>query len=334
MEPDSSVDEAQSPRRWIVICPEPDVRGGIWKKWYRENCVAIGWYPPTYSFDGAGETTPGWSFVRNRLREMRPGDKVIPFLLKWRIGPVGTIRELKVTDADWNPTVEKGNYSGSDEPELGRRILVTWERDDMPPDGKVATVPSARRPSGGAPLSRHTVEQLSSEQFQNLRSALAAKENWVDVTPPILDLLGADGESADTDVPPPPPPPAALSLLERDLQKFLSRNLEVIESGLKPDPAFQLEEYSIDVGRIDLLCRDAQDNWVVIELKADWAGDDAVGQILGYMRWIRDHFPNGESVRGIIVCKNTTGRVKAAVKWVPSLSIKRFALNFSVDELT
>jgi hypothetical protein len=264
---------------------------------------------------------------------MRPGDKVIPFLLKWRIGPVGTIREIKVADADWNPTVEKGDYSGSEEhDELGRRILVTWEQAGMPPDGKIATVPVAQRPSSRAPLARHTIEQLSAEQFQNLCSVLSAKENWGDAAT-AQGIVADDDETSETEVLPPPPPPAELSLLERDLQKFLSRNLEVIEKGLKPDPAYQLEEYSVDVGRIDLLCKDFHDNWVVIELKADWAGDDAVGQILGYMGWVKEHLPNGTSVRGIIVCKNTTGRVKAAIKWVPNLSLKRFALNFSIDEL-
>lgn len=295
--------------------------------------MAVGWYPPTWSFEGEGENTPGWTFVRNRLREIRPGDKVIPFLLKWRIGPVGIVREVKVTDAEWNPTVEKGSYSGSDEFELGRRILVTWEQAGMPPDGMIATVPPAQRPGGRSPLARHTIEQLSNEQFQNLCSVLSTKENWSAITQTTSGPAADDPESAETEVPPPPPPPAALSLLERDLQKFLSRNLEVIEKGLKADPAYQLEEYSIDVGRIDLLCKDSNDSWVVVELKADWAGDDAVGQILGYMSWIREHLPNGSSVRGIIVCKNTTGRVKAAIKWVPGLSIKRFSLNFSIDEL-
>lgn len=93
-------------RYWIVICPEPDVRGGVWARWYREKCVAVGWYPPDYCFEGQTDD-PGWTYARNRLREIRPGDKIIPFLMKWRIGPVGTVVEVKAADAQWDPTVAK-----------------------------------------------------------------------------------------------------------------------------------------------------------------------------------------------------------------------------------
>jgi hypothetical protein len=331
MEHSLETEHRPTPAYWIVICPEPLVRGGVWMRWYRESCVAVGWYPPTWSFEGQGDNTEGWAYARNRLKEIRVGDKVIPFLLKWRIGPVGTVREIKVKDTDWNPTVGKGDYAGSEEWGLGRRILVTWEQAGMPPNGMIATVPADQRSGGRQPLARHTIEQLSVEQFKSLCSVLSAKENWDDIT--IGPGSSVNDGSSETEVPPPPPSPAALSLLERDLQKFLSRNLDVIEKGLKPDPEYQLEEYSIDVGRIDLLCKDSRGNWVIIELKADWAGDDAVGQILGYMSWAREHLPNGATVRGIIVCKNATGRIRAAIKWVPALSIKRFAFNFSIDDL-
>ena len=100
---------------------------------------------------------------------------------------------------------------------------------------------------------------------------------------------------------------AGLSLLERDLQKFLSRNLGTIEPGLKPHPDYQLEEYSTDVGRIDLLCQDARGDLVVIELKADCAGDDAVGQVFGYMAWVKENIGKGVNTRGMIICKECYG---------------------------
>ena len=249
------------PAHWIVICPEPSIRGGLWARWYRENCVAVGWSPPSFYLEGEAADL-GWAFARTRLKQVRPGDKVIPFLLKWRIGPVGTVKDVKAADADWSATVQAGHAPWGEDEDLGRRILVSWEQDGMPPGGKVAIVPPNHR-TGGGPLARHTIEQLNTEQYQNLCSVLSDPKNW-----------------------------------------------------------------------LDLLCKDAEGNWVVIELKADWAGDDAVGQILGYMNWVKENLPNGSTVRGIIVCKNTTGRVKAAIKWVPRLSVRRFNLSFKIEEMS
>lgn len=338
MQDSPSTEDPSAPSYWIVICPEPYVRGGgLWERWYRENCVAAGWPPPRWTFDGPTDDS-GWAYTRNRLKEMKPGDKVIPFLLKWRIGPVGTIKQVSAADADWKETVEGKRYKGGDlDSELGRRILVSWEGEGMPPGGKCAVVPPDRRGSG--PLSRHTIDRLTDDRFKELTSVLANHSNWVDVTPavsPQADRFApaAAPVVADTEVPPPLLPQAELDLLERDLQRLLSRNLDRIEKGLVADPDYQLEEFPCDVGRLDFLCRDAEGSWVVIELKADWVGDEAVGQILGYMSWAKDNLPNGSQVRGILVGKRTSGRVKAAIKLFPQLSIKRFTLDCQIDEMS
>ncbi len=138
--------------------------------------------PPTWSFEGQGESSPDWTFVRIRLNEIEHGDKVIPFLLRWRIGSVGTVREVRANDADWNPTVDKGNYSGSDESELGRRLLVTWEEAALPPGGMVATVPAAKRSAGRSPLATHRIEGFTAEQFRDLCLVLSTKDNWGEIT--------------------------------------------------------------------------------------------------------------------------------------------------------
>src|SRR5688500_12697325 len=72
---------------WIVTCPEPDVRGGLWLKWFDERCLALGWHSHTYPSKGrTGD--PGWSLARRLLERMSEGDRVVPFLKEWRIGPV------------------------------------------------------------------------------------------------------------------------------------------------------------------------------------------------------------------------------------------------------
>jgi len=39
------------------------------------------------------------------------------------------------------------------------------------------------------------------------------------------------------------------------------------------------------------------------ELKAGQAGDDALGQVLGYLSWVRENIPNASDARAIIVCQ-------------------------------
>lgn len=313
------------PRLWIVVCPEPRVQGGVWNRWLAAGCVAVGWPPPTYMFDGPTDAQ-GWRNARARLREMQPGDKVIPFLLQWRIGPVGTITEVRASDEQWSPTVGPGEYADADyatDTELGRRIQVRWDVEGMPPPGRVAAVPAGER--AGGPLAFSAVKELSPQKYQQLLRTLATENCWVDIGPTADPPLPIATEASPSD--------QSLSLLERDLQKVLARNLSVIEPGLAAAPGSQLEEYQTDVGRIDLLCRDALGKWVVVELKAGSAGDDAVGQIAGYMAWVRENVPGAEEVRGVLVCRNASDRVKAAIRMVPGLMLKKYEMSFTVSPL-
>ena len=61
----------------------------------------------------------------------------------------------------------------------------------------------------------------------------------------------------------------------------------------------------MEVGEIDLLCKDkiSQDMFV-IEIKAEEADGQTLGQILSYMGWVDKEFKNSK-VRGIIVCYRT-----------------------------
>jgi hypothetical protein len=55
---------------WGVICNEPNAPG-VWKKWLGENCVAIGWPPPTYTLEGP-TNTPGWDSARAFAQQVSP----------------------------------------------------------------------------------------------------------------------------------------------------------------------------------------------------------------------------------------------------------------------
>jgi hypothetical protein len=145
----------------------------LWRRWYKEGCVAIGFSPPPYD----GYKLNGWAFAKARLEEMQIGDKLIPFPKKWRIGPVGRVKMKRISDKEFNPTIQAVE-SKSGRPAFGRRIEVEWETSGMPPDGKLATVPEAERgPSPYSRLALRTITELTPKRFQELCAILANPSN-------------------------------------------------------------------------------------------------------------------------------------------------------------
>lgn len=123
--------------------------------------------------------------------------------------------------------------------------------------------------------------------------------------------------------------------LERDLEEYISRNLDQIEEGLKLYSAGDISgrQYSTDVGRIDLLALDKNGSLVVIELKAGKAIDHVVGQILGYMSHIRKNLANGKEVRGIIVADDFDERLKYAAEEISKLKLKKYLVKFEFEDI-
>ena len=113
--------------------------------------------------------------------------------------------------------------------------------------------------------------------------------------------------------------------LERDLQSYLSSNLDEIEEGLE-----LMEngiEYKTDAGLIDLLAKDKNGNHVVIELKAGKGKDAVIGQTLGYIGSLSKEL-NINSVRGIIVASDFDDRLKYAVSTIDNLVLIKYSLTF------
>ena len=182
--------ESHSPRQyWVVTCPVSRIENGVevWRRWYRERIVAVG-FPPTKHC----EKEPGYSLIndppslnwdvnRRCLLDMKVGDKILPFLLERRIGPVGTIRALRVSDGEWSPTVGAGVYEVGEGKarhkctvcELGRQIDVEWQIQNMPPEGKVVLV------NPGEVVSRSTVRPLNEHAFVRYARYLESPRNWV-----------------------------------------------------------------------------------------------------------------------------------------------------------
>lgn len=86
---------------------------------------------------------------------------------------------------------------------------------------------------------------------------------------------------------------------EEELRNYLSLHPEAIEKGLRI--VENGTEYSTDVGNIDLLSKDKDGNFVVMELKKFRESDRALGQLQRYIGWVKEERAGGEIPRGILI---------------------------------
>jgi len=88
--------------------------------------------------------------------------------------------------------------------------------------------------------------------------------------------------------------------IEKDIETFYYAHPDMLESGLRVMEKGR--QFSTPIGRIDLLCLSQKGEYVVVEIKANEAGDSVFGQILRYIGWIHRNISDAKSnVRGIIL---------------------------------
>jgi len=123
--------------------------------------------------------------------------------------------------------------------------------------------------------------------------------------------------------------------LEKDLQEYLSRDLNRLEEGFRiySEQGRGGREFHTDVGEIDILALDKEDNFVVIELKVGKAKDSVMGQLLGYMQYVRENLAKGKKVRGIIIAEDFDDRVLYAIRALPNVAIKKYAVKFEFQDV-
>jgi len=137
-------------------------------------------------------------------------------------------------------------------------------------------------------------------------------QNYVRVLPP--------GKSKGTTQ----PPQSRKGINERDLEDFTIQQLEAIEPGLR----LEERQLSTPAGRLDLLCRDAKGNYVVVELKKAQGTDQVVGQILRYMGWVMEEYAGekDKEVRGIVIVGRKDQALSYAIKPVPQIQVREFKI--------
>ena len=85
--------------------------------------------------------------------------------------------------------------------------------------------------------------------------------------------------------------------VERDLQEVLAARPEALGEELR----LVRREWPTDIGPVDLMCRDADDGWVAVEIKRI-AGIEAVEQLARYLEWIQVD-PARAACRGVLAAQ-------------------------------
>ena len=102
-----------------------------------------------------------------------------------------------------------------------------------------------------------------------------------------LGFGGADGE---------------IVILEKGLEEAIKPNLKQLGLTLVEERIQQQFAMGLGVGRADLICTDENDDIVVIELKRGMTSDEAIGQVLRYVGWVKENIAGDQrDVHGWIV---------------------------------
>lgn len=110
----------------------------------------------------------------------------------------------------------------------------------------------------------------------------------------------------------------------------------MLEPGLRlyEDEGITGIEFPVGGRFIDILALDANQNYVVVELKVSRGYDRVVGQVLRYMGWIAQHHADpSQSVRGFIVARTITDDLRLACSSLQDVTLYEYDLRVKVRRL-
>lgn len=251
--------------------------------------------PNYWVFSNRTEGTPGsdiwnmswilphkrYSFAKNDpLRaKVQPGD--IVYLRNYGESYIGYF----VIGGEWTPCPEEapemteGNPVGT----FPMDELVLWARPL--PQGLIM-----RDLSSGDFRSR--IAKISAEDAIRIKTAQRVYER--------LGFGGADGE---------------ILILEEGLEEAIKPNLKRMGLTLASEEIRQQFYMGPGVGRSDLICTNADGDFVVIELKRGLTSDETIGQVLRYVGWVQENIAaEGQEVHGWIVAGDYDEQLRLAAK--------------------
>lgn len=118
--------------------------------------------------------------------------------------------------------------------------------------------------------------------------------------------------------------------LEAHLRDYLAKKLPKLLGHAAPLTLYRTSdrdgvEFHTDVGPIDILATGNGD-FYVIELKVGRGPDAALGQILRYMGWVKEHLAGDKNVYGIIIASGIGQKLLYAATQVPNVRLMEYDL--------
>jgi hypothetical protein len=121
--------------------------------------------------------------------------------------------------------------------------------------------------------------------------------------------------------------------LEGDLETFIFEKIDSLEDGLTLYKGKSGRQYSSQSGIIDILAKDKDDYFVVIELKVGTAGDAVLTRTLSYMADITKDLAGPTRVRGIIIAQNFSKRLILAVSLLQNVELMECKVRFEFEKV-
>lgn len=287
---------------WKIYCEE-DKYPGMWQRWFKNQCVAVGWAGKWgFHLEGNTEGGYGWSRARRLLNQIKIGDLILVTLQNNRVGRIGEVTGMAIKDTDWDPLVPKSK----DQPdgEKGRRIFVRWDFTVGPDDRElvVALPPGARLTPGEI---RPTISPIRSLTVEALYNTMNDSTNWVGL--------------------------ASGFAYEKSLSDYIGAYPHRLEDGMLPHPNKKVRERVFsDNKRLDVLLEDKSGRAVIVECKQNHPTVNDVHQLQHYLRVFKTE--EGQEARGILVhggARKLRSEVRIATNEDPKVELVQFTV--SVD---
>lgn len=272
---------------------------GLWQRWFKNQCVAVGWPPGEGCTLSGGPTGGGWGPARNALKQISKGDRILVQLKHDRVGRIGEVVRKRIADNAWDPLVPKSKTLPTGE--MGRRIIVRWDLTVGPPDPEmIVKLPPSRRLRAG--VLRGTIRRLTPSEFKAIELAMNDEANWV-------RLRAQFGR-------------------ESSISDYIGTYPQELEDGLQPYPSAKVRERVFDDrSRSDVLLIDRNERPVVVECKQDAPALCHVRQIRKYMKNLRRE--TGKKPRGILVhggARKLHRDVRRVINQKPQIEVVQYTL--------